>query len=99
MSREQGTRPFGMPRLLGEGGGWGMGDSGCGRLCLHGPVQHTLQLRERCWGRGMRDVKCVTVPMKAPSNTVFYRSSQSGHILATPRWWEQSGLQGLPFSF
>lgn len=96
MSREQGTRPFGMPRLLGEGGEWGtVAVGGC--VCM--VLSSTRCSSERCWGRGMRDVKCVTVPMKAPSNTVFYRSSQSGHILATPRWWEQSGLQGLPFSF
>lgn len=33
------------------------------------------------------------------SNPLFYCSSRCGPILATPPWWEQSGLQALPCSW
>lgn len=55
----------------------------------------TAQLREH-WG--LRGVKCSCVLVEALSNSLFYHSSECGRTSATPRWWERSGLRGLPCS-
>lgn len=65
------------------------------RELLPCPAVSTAQLPEALGAQG---VKCSRAPLEALSNSLFYHSSECGRTSATPPWWEQSGLRGLPCS-